>query len=137
MATNTSSPKQEANFLEEDDDSGSDEEADNANVPESDGQDTGVYYGNATERNIQPQDELETIPEEEEPLQGPFSCNCAKVLTSIFARFSCLFLLVLCINKYIAQLWGMLQECTLGSSRVLCFYQHKIYNYNTCSCCTS
>ena len=31
----------------------------------------------------------------------------------------------------------MLRECTLGSSRVLRFYQHKIYNYNTCSCCTS
>ena len=65
MATNTSSPQQEANFLEEDDDTGSDEEADNANVPESNGQDTGAYYGSSTECNIQPQDELETIPEEE------------------------------------------------------------------------
>ena len=44
MATNTSSPQQEANFLEEDDDAGSDKEADNANVLESNGQDTGVYY---------------------------------------------------------------------------------------------
>ena len=67
MATNTSSPQQEANFLEEDDDAGSDEEAENANVPESAGQDTGVYNGSPTECNIQPQDELETIPEEEEP----------------------------------------------------------------------
>ena len=67
VATNTSSPQQEANFLEEDDDAGSDEEADNANVPDSDGQDTGVYYRSSTEHNIQPQDELETIPEEEEP----------------------------------------------------------------------
>ena len=67
MATNTSSPQQEANFLEEDDDTGSDEEADNVNVLESDGQDTGAYYGRSTECNIQPQDELETIPEEEEP----------------------------------------------------------------------
>ena len=66
MATNTSSPQQEANFLEENDNTGSDEEADNANVLESDGQDTGTYYGSATECNIQPQDELETIPEEEE-----------------------------------------------------------------------
>ena len=66
MATNTSSPQQEANFLEEDDDAGSDEEADNANVLESDGQDTGAYYRSSTECNIQPQDELETIPEEEE-----------------------------------------------------------------------
>ena len=57
VATNTSSPQQEANFLEE---------ADNTNVPESDGQDTSMYYGSSTEHNIQPQDELETIPEEEE-----------------------------------------------------------------------
>ena len=67
MATNTSSPQQEANFLEEDDDAGSDKEADNANVLESDGQDTGTYYGSSTEHNFQPQDELKTIPEEEEP----------------------------------------------------------------------
>ena len=37
VATNTSSQQQEANFLEDDDDAGSDEEADNANVLESDG----------------------------------------------------------------------------------------------------
>ena len=67
MATNISSPQQEANFLDEDDDAGSDEEADNTNVPESDGQDTSVYYGSSSEHNFQPQDELETIPEEEEP----------------------------------------------------------------------
>ena len=67
VATNTSSPQQEANFLEKDNDAGSDEEADNANVPGSNGQDTVTYYGSSTECNIQPQDELETIPEEEEP----------------------------------------------------------------------
>ena len=67
MATNTISPQQEANFLEEDDDAGSDEKADNTNVPESNRQDTGAYYGSSSEHNIQPQDELETIPEEEEP----------------------------------------------------------------------
>ena len=67
VATNTSSPQQEANFLEEDDDAGSDEEGDNAIVPESNGQDTSAYYGSSSEHNIQPQDELETIPEEEEP----------------------------------------------------------------------
>ena len=66
MATNTSNPQQEANFLEEED-AGSDEEADNTNVPESDGQDTGAYYGSSTEHNFKPQDELETIPEKEEP----------------------------------------------------------------------
>ena len=67
VATNTSSPQQEANFLEEDDNAGSDKETDNTNVPESDGQDTSVYYGSSTECSTQPQDELETIPEEEEP----------------------------------------------------------------------
>ena len=66
VAANTSSP-QEANFLEEDDDTGSDKEADNTIVPESNGQDTSAYYGSASEHNFQPQDELETIPEEEEP----------------------------------------------------------------------
>ena len=67
MATNTSSPQQEANLLEEDDDTGSDEEDNNEIVPESHGQDTGVHYESPPECNTQPQDELETIPEEEEP----------------------------------------------------------------------
>ena len=67
VATNTSRPQQEANFLEEDNNAGSDEEAGNAIVPESNGQDTSAYYGSSSEHNIQPQDELETIPEEEEP----------------------------------------------------------------------
>ena len=40
VATNTSSPQQEANFLEEDNNAGSDEEADNTIVLESNGQDT-------------------------------------------------------------------------------------------------
>ena len=39
MATNTSSPQQEANVLEEDDDIGNDEEVNNAIVPESHRQD--------------------------------------------------------------------------------------------------
>ena len=65
MATNSSSLQQEANFLEEDNNAGSDEEAENAIVPEFDGQDTGAYYESSTEHNFQPQDELETIPEEE------------------------------------------------------------------------
>ena len=60
MATNTSSPQQEANFLEQD------EEDNEARVPESNGQDTGVYGISPTEHDIQYQDELETIPEEEE-----------------------------------------------------------------------
>ena len=83
MATNTSSPQQEANFLEEDDDAGSDEEADNAIVPESNGQDTSADYGSSSEHNIQPQDELETIPEEEEP-QTEEKQDIAKQDTVVF-----------------------------------------------------
>ena len=67
MATNTSSLQQEANFLEEDDDAGSDEEVENAIEPESDGQDTSAYYGSSTEHSFQPQDKLETIAEEDKP----------------------------------------------------------------------
>ena len=60
VATNTSSPQQEANFLEQD------EEDDEARVPESNGQDTGAYGPSPSEQYIQYQDELETIPEEED-----------------------------------------------------------------------
>ena len=67
VATNTSNPQQEANFLEEDDDTGSDEEANNAIIPESHGQDTGTHYDSPPECTNQPYDELDTIPEEEEP----------------------------------------------------------------------
>ena len=66
VATNISRPQQETNFLEEDDHTGSDKEAENAIVSESNGQDTSTYYGGSSEHNFQPQDELETIPEEEE-----------------------------------------------------------------------
>ena len=69
VATNTSSPQQEANFLEEDDDADSDEEANNVITPEPYGKDTGVHYGSPPELKIQPQDELDTIPEEEEHKQ--------------------------------------------------------------------
>ena len=62
VATNTSSPQQEANFLEQDEDN-------EVRVPESNGQDTGMYGISPTEDNIQYQDELETIPEEEEDPQ--------------------------------------------------------------------
>ena len=60
VATNTSSPQQEANFLKQD------EEDDEVRVLESNGQDTSAYGTSPTEHNIQYQDELETIPEEEE-----------------------------------------------------------------------
>ena len=60
MATNTSSPQQEANFLEQD------EEDDEVRVLESNDQDTDTYGASPSEHNFQYQDELETIPEEEE-----------------------------------------------------------------------
>ena len=60
MATNTSSPQQEANLLEQD------EEDDEVKVLESNGKDTGTYGTIPTEHNTQYQDELETIPEEGE-----------------------------------------------------------------------
>ena len=60
MATNTSSPQQEANILEQD------KEDDEVRVLESNGQDTGTYGTIPTEHNAQYQDKLETVPEEEE-----------------------------------------------------------------------
>ena len=69
MATNTSSPQQEANFLEQDDDAGSDEEDTKAIIPESNGQDTSAHHTSPPGHNIQPQDELETIPEEEPQME--------------------------------------------------------------------
>ena len=60
LATNTSSLQQKANFVEQD------EEHDEVRVPESNGHDTGKNGVNHTEHDIQYQDELETIPEEED-----------------------------------------------------------------------
>ena len=60
VATNTPSQQQEANFAEQD------EEDDEVRVPESNGHDTSENGTNHTEHDIQYQDELETIPEEEE-----------------------------------------------------------------------
>ena len=60
VATNTPSQQQEANFIEQD------EEHDEVRIPESNGHDTGKNGTNHTEHDIQYQDELETIPEEEE-----------------------------------------------------------------------
>ena len=60
VATNTSSLQQEANFLEQD------EEDDEVRVSKFNGQDTGTYGTSPTEHNTYHQDELETIPEEEE-----------------------------------------------------------------------
>ena len=83
MATNTSSPQQEANFLEEDHDTGSDEEDNNEIVLESYGQGTDAHYRTPQDYNSQPQDELETIPEEEEP-QTEEKQDLAKQDTIVF-----------------------------------------------------
>ena len=69
MSTNTSNSQQEANFLDEDDDAGSDEEANNPIIPESHEQDTGIHYNSPSKCKNQPYDELDTIPEEEEEPQ--------------------------------------------------------------------
>ena len=66
VATNTSNPQQEANFLEQDDVVDIDEEDDEVRVPESNDQDTGTYCASPSGHDIQYQEELETIPEEEE-----------------------------------------------------------------------
>ena len=60
VATNTSSPQQTTNFVEQDD------EHDEVRILESNGHDTGENGTNHTEHDIQYQDELETITEEEE-----------------------------------------------------------------------
>ena len=65
MANNTSSPQQEASFLEQDDDVDIDE----VRVPESNDQDTSAYCASPSGHNVQYQDELDTIPEEEEDPQ--------------------------------------------------------------------
>ena len=66
VATNTSSPQQEANFVEQDDDTGIDEEDNEVKVPEFNGHNTGGHCASPPGHNIQYQDELETIPEEKE-----------------------------------------------------------------------
>ena len=65
VATNTSSLQQKSNFIEQD------EEHDEVRVPESNDHDAGENGTNHTEHNIQYQDELETIPEEEEEDEDP------------------------------------------------------------------
>ena len=65
MSINTSNSQQKANFLE-DDDAGSNEEVNNPIILESHEQDTGVLHNSPPDCQIQPQAELDTIPEEEE-----------------------------------------------------------------------
>ena len=66
--TNTSTPQQEANYLE-DDDAISNDEASNSTILESHEQDTGIHHNSPSDHQTQPQDELATIPEEEEEEQ--------------------------------------------------------------------
>ena len=68
MSTNTSDSQQEANFLE-DDESGSNEEDNDSIIPESHEQDSSTHHSSPSDHQIQPQDELDTIPEEEEEPQ--------------------------------------------------------------------
>ena len=65
MSTNTSNSQQEANFLE-DDDAGSNEKVNNPIILESHEQDTSIHHNSPPHCQIQPQAELDTIPEEEE-----------------------------------------------------------------------
>ena len=84
MYTNTSNSQQEANFLEEDNDAGSDEEANNPIIPESHEQDTSVHYNNPFKCQRQPHDELDTMPEEEEDPQTKEQPNLADQDTLVF-----------------------------------------------------
>ena len=68
MSTNTSNSQQEANFFE-DDDAGSNEEANNPIIPESHEKDTSVHHNSPSDCQIQPQAELDTIPEEEQEIE--------------------------------------------------------------------
>ena len=65
VATNTSSPQQKPNFVEQD------EKHDEVMVPEFNDYDTSENGVNHTEHGIQYQDELETILEEEEEDEDP------------------------------------------------------------------
>ena len=69
MSTNTSNPQKEANFLEVDEDAGSNEEASKPKTPESHEQDTGTHHDSPSKYQGQLHDELDTIPEEEEEPQ--------------------------------------------------------------------
>ena len=65
MSTNTSTPQQEANYLE-DDDAVNTEEASNPTKLESHEQDTSIQHDSPSDHQTQPQEELAMIQEEEE-----------------------------------------------------------------------
>ena len=66
MSTNTSNSQQEANFLEDNEDAGRDEEANNPKTLESHGQGTSTHHDSPPKYKGKCHDELDTIPEEEE-----------------------------------------------------------------------
>ena len=68
MSTNTSDSQQEANFLV-DNNAGINEEDNDPIILESHEQDTSAHHSSPSDHQIQPQDELDTIPEEEEEPQ--------------------------------------------------------------------
>ena len=70
MSTNTSPLQQEANYLEDEDDVSIDN-ASNPTIPESHEQDTGLHCISFSNCQTQLQDELATIPEEEEAEEQP------------------------------------------------------------------
>ena len=72
------------NFLKEDDDAASDEEANNAIIPESHEQDTGTHYDSPPKCKSPPCDELDTIPEEEEEPQMKEQPDLADQDTLVF-----------------------------------------------------
>ena len=63
--TNTSTPQQEANYLE-DNNTISNDEASNSTIRESHEQDTSIHHNSPSDHQTQPQDDLAMIPEEEE-----------------------------------------------------------------------
>ena len=71
-------------FLEQDDDAGSDEEVNNAIIPESHGQDTGMHYHSPLKCKNLLWDKLDTIPEEEEELQTEEKQDLANQDTVLF-----------------------------------------------------
>ena len=84
MSTNTSNSQKEANFLDENDDASSDEEANNLIIPESYEKDTSTHYNSPPECKSQPHNELDTIPEEEEVPQTEEQPDPADTDTLVF-----------------------------------------------------
>ena len=83
MSTNTSDSQQEANFLI-DNDAGNNEEDNEPIIPGSQEQDTGIHHRSPSKCQIPLQDELDTIPEEEEEPQMEEQSDPADQDTLVF-----------------------------------------------------